>query len=152
MSAATRQAGVTLIELVVSIVIIGIAATAVLGVIASNVQRSADPLVRQQAVAIATGYLEEILLKSYDDPDGVDGEAARTDFDDTDDYNGLVDVGARDQFGNAIAALAPYTVSVSVSASTALPSTGGGDVLRADVTVTRAPDVSFTVSGYRARY
>lgn len=149
---ARRERGVTLVELVVAIVVIGIAASAILGVIASNVQRSADPMVRQQAVAVATAYLEEILLKPYEDPDGSDGEAARTDFDDTDDYDGLVDVGARDQFGNAIGPLAAYTVSVSVASSGALPSTGGGDVLRADVTVTRAPDVSFTLSGYRARY
>ena len=113
------ESGVTLIELVISIVIIAIAASAVLGVLASSVGRSADAMVMSQAVAIAEAYLEEITLKSYVDPDGVDGEANRVDFDDVDDYDGLVDVGAQDQFGVAIASLSLYTVAVAVVQSTA---------------------------------
>ena len=52
-------------------------------------------MVMSQAVAIAEAYLEEISLKSFADPDGVDGEAARVAFDDVNDYDGLVDDGAR---------------------------------------------------------
>ena len=78
------------------------------------------PWCMSQAVAIAEAYLEEISLKSFADPDGVDGEAARPDFDDVDDYHGLVDNGARDQFGTALAPLAQYTVTVTVTPSAAL--------------------------------
>ena len=98
------ERGATLIELVISIVVIAIAASAVLGVLSSTVGRSADAMVMSQAVAIAEAYLEEITLKSFADPDGVDGEAARPDFDDVDDYHGLVDNGARDQFGTRVGA------------------------------------------------
>ncbi len=111
---AYRERGVTLIELVISIVVIAIAASAVLGVLSRSVGRSADSMVMSQAVAIAEAYLEEITLRPFADPDGVDGEVNRADFDDVDDYNGLVDVGARDQFGAAIAALSQYTVAVTV--------------------------------------
>ena len=65
-----RERGATLIELVISIVVIAIAASAVLGVLSSTVGRSADAMVLSQGVAIAEAYLEEISLKPYDDPDG----------------------------------------------------------------------------------
>ncbi len=146
------QRGVTLVELLVSIVIVGIAAGAVLGVLASNTAASADPMIRHQASAIAEAYLEEILLRPYADPDGADGEVSRTAYDDLDDYDGLVESPPRDQFGNAIAGLAAYTVSVSVSNSSALPSVPAADAVRIDVTVSRGADVSLTLSGYRTRY
>jgi MSHA pilin protein MshD len=146
-----RERGVTLIELIVSIVVIAIAASAVLGVLSRSVSRSADAMVLSQAVSIAEAYLEEIALKPFADPDGTDGEVSRTDFDDVDDYDGLVDAGARDQFGTPIAALSSYTVSVTVAASTALASVPGADAERIDVRVTYAPNVSVALSGYRTR-
>lgn len=152
MSTRRHQAGVTLVELLVSIVIVSIAASAVLGVISMTTAGSADPMIRHQASAIAEAYLEEILLRPFDDPDGVDGEAARADFDDLDDYDGLADSGARDQFGNPIAALAAYDVSVSVTASAALPGVPAADAFRVDVVVSRGADLSYLLSGYRTRF
>ena len=146
-----RQSGVTLIELIISIVVIAIAIGGVLGVLSQSVGRSADAMVMSQAVAITEAYLEEITLKAYVDPDGVDGEANRGDFDDVDDYNGLVDVGARDQFGVAIAALSQYTVTVTVVPSTALTSVPGADAERVDVSVTYAPNVTVMLSAYKTR-
>jgi MSHA pilin protein MshD len=145
------ERGVTLIELIVSIVIVAIAASAVLGVLSRSAARSADAMIMAQAVSIAEAYLEEISLKAYADPDGVDGETARTDFDDVDDYNGLVDSGARNQFGAAIAALSLYTVTVTVGTSAALTSVPSADVLRIDVRVTYTPNVTVALSGYRTR-
>lgn len=148
---ANRQRGVTLIELIISIVVIAIAIGGVLGVLSQAVGRSADAMVMSQAVAIAEAYLEEITLKAVVDPDGVDGEANRVDFDDVDDYDGLVDVGARDQFGVAIASLSQYTVRVTVASSTALTGVPGADSKRVDVTVTYAPNVTVTLSAYKTR-
>lgn len=148
---ANGQSGVTLVELVISIVVIAIAASAVLGVLSKNVQRSADAMIVTQAVSIANAYLEEITLKPYVDPDGTDGEALRPDFDDIDDYDGLLDVGAADQFGNPIPALSGYTVAVSVSPSAALPGVPASDAMLIDVRVSLAPYVDFTLSGYRTR-
>jgi MSHA pilin protein MshD len=146
-----KQSGVTLIELVVSIVVIAIAAGAVLGVLARSVGRSADAMIMSQAVAIAEAYLEEITLKSFVDPDGVAVEVNRADFDDVDDYNGLVDVGARDQLGGAIAALSQYAVAVTVAPSTALTSVPNADAKRIDVRVTYAPNATVMLSGYKIR-
>jgi MSHA pilin protein MshD len=147
-----RESGVTLIELVVSIVVVALAAGAVLGVLARSAGTSADAMVLRQAVSIAEAYLEEITLKPFDDPDGVDGEVGRANFDDVDDYDGLVDVGARDQFGNAIASLAGYTVRVTVQPSGALAGVPSTDAERVDVRVTYPPSVDFTLSAYRTRY
>ncbi|MGB5256261.1 MAG: type II secretion system protein [Woeseiaceae bacterium] len=148
---AHKQRGVTLVELLVSIVIVSIAASSVLGVLSMTTAASADPMIRHQAAAIAEAYLEEIMLKPITDPDGIDGEAARADFDDLDDYNGLVDTGARDQFGTPIAALGSYNVGVSVAPSSGLPAVPAGDALRVDVVVTRGSDINFVLSGYRTR-
>lgn len=146
-----RERGVTLIELVISIVVVAVAVSAVLGVLSRTAGNSADAMIVAQAVAIAESYLEEITLKSFDDPDGVDGEANRADFDDLDDYAALVDVGARDQFDNPIAGLDGYTVSVSIAASGALTGVAAADAARVDVHVSHPPLVSLSLTGYRTR-
>ena len=141
----------TLIEVVISIVVIGIAVGAVLGVLARNVEHSADAMITTQAVSIAEAYAEEITLKSFSDPDGIDGEALRGEFDDIDDYDGLVDAGAADQFGTAIPGLGDYTISVAVVATAALPGIGSVDARRIDVRVQFASLVDYTLSTYRTR-
>ncbi len=148
----SRQAGTTLIELVIAIVIISIAASAVLMALSTSVAQSADPMTRHQAVAVAEAYLEEIALRSFADPDGVDGEASRDLYDDVDDYDGLVDAGARDQFDNALAGLGDYTVTVAVAASSALPSIASTDLFLISVTITHAANIDFTISAYRANF
>jgi MSHA pilin protein MshD len=144
----SRQAGATLIELVVSIVIVGIAAGGVLLAFHQTVRHSADPMVLHQAVAIGETYMEEILLKPVNDPDA-DGEATRPQFDDVDDYNGLVNNGARDQDDQAILGLEAYTINVTVGTQ-ALP--GIANALRVDVQVTGPNEVDVTLSGYRTDY
>ena len=152
MNRRARQRGVTLIELVVSIVIIGIAVSAVLGVFTMTTQRSVDAMVRQQAVAVAEAYLEEILLKPFADPDGANGETRRTDFDDIEDYNGLDDAtGACDQLGNPIDGLQSYRVDVRVEQG-ALNGLPANDVRRVDVRVRHVTGLTLRLSGYRTRY
>jgi len=147
-----RQRGVTLIELIIAITIVAIAATTIMGTIANVATRSADAMVQQQAIAIAQAYLEEIMQRWVVDPNGTPPNTGRGSWDLVDNYNGLVDVGAKDQFGNAIAALSAYTVSVSVVASTGLSGVASTAARRIDVTVTRAPGVTVTLSGYRTSY
>jgi MSHA pilin protein MshD len=109
------QSGLTLIELILSMVIISIAVTGLFSVINLTVSRSSDPIIQHQAIAIAESYLEEILLQSYTNPsDGYSG-VDRGQFDDVDDYNGLSDTGVRDSQGDLVAILANYNVSVSVA-------------------------------------
>ena len=146
------QRGVTLVELVIAITIVAIAATAVMGAMSTVTTRTADAMVQQQAVALAQAYLEEVLQRPVGDPDGIEPESGRGSWDDIDDYNGLADTGARDQFGNAIAELSGYNVTVAVvptSAMTGVPSTAAR---RVDVTVTGPGGVTVALSGYRTGF
>jgi len=147
-----NQQGVTLVELIVSIVIISVALSGVLLVMNYTTSHSADPMIEYQAVAIGEAYLEEILLQSYNDPGG-DAEAGRSDFDDVGDYNNLTDVGARDQNGQAIVGLESYTVSVAVAD---LPAFGpAGQTVparRVTVTVQHNSGVNLSLTGVRTAY
>ena len=147
-----RQRGVTLVELIVAITIVSIAATTILGTMATVASRSADAMIQQQAIAIGQAYLDEILQRWVVDPNGTPPNTGRSSWDLVDQYNGLTDVGARDQFNNAIAALSAYTVNVSVVSTSALPGIASSAARRIDVTVTRTPNVTVTLSGYRTSY
>jgi MSHA pilin protein MshD len=146
-----RQSGVTLIEVVVAIVIVAMAATAILGAMGSITMRGAETIVRQQAVAVAEAYLEEILLQPVAFPGGV-VPTNRASFNDEDQYNGLNDVGARDQFGNAITYLSGYTVSVAVSQTAALTGIAAAQARQINVTVTDPNGVAVQLTGYRANF
>jgi MSHA pilin protein MshD len=148
----SRHRGVTLIELIVAITIIAVSATTILAAIGAVASRSADAMRQQQAVAIAQAYLDEILQRWVVDPNGTPPNTGRSSWDLVDQYNGLVDVGAHDQFGNAIAALSGYTVGVTVSQSGALPGIAAAAVRRIDINVSYSPSGSVTLSGYRTSY
>jgi len=150
-----RQRGMTLVELVITIVIIGIAAAALFTAMASITARSADPLLRQQSLSLAEAYLEEILLQSFLDP--TTGTVCpspppqRGDFDNVCDYAGLTDAGARNAQGEAIDGLVSYAVAVTVApqAWAGLPAS---DVFYIEVTVTDPAAQALVLGGYRARY
>lgn len=138
---AYRQRGVTLIELVVSIVILSVAAAGIMMVITQTTLSSADPMLREQATAIAQSYMEEILTQPLRDPDGVEvngpesGETRAT-YDDVWDYHGLYNnSGALDQNGAAVTGLEGYNIAVSVTATTLGPG-AGSPALRIAINVT----------------
>lgn len=62
-------AGATLIELVISIVIISIVLSVLFLLTSQSTGRSVDPMIREQANAIGQAYLEEIMQKEFCDPD-----------------------------------------------------------------------------------
>jgi MSHA pilin protein MshD len=59
------QAGISLIELVMFIVIVSVGVVGILSVMNVTTKSSADPLIRKQAMAIAESLLEEIELQSF---------------------------------------------------------------------------------------
>ncbi|WP_137974774.1 type II secretion system protein [Pseudomonas sp. F(2018)] len=149
-----RQAGMTLVELVITIVIVGIAAAALYSAQAAIVGRSADPLLHQQSLAIAEAYLEEILLQPFLDPGGSicpAAPASRASYDNVCDYNGLSDSGARNSLGQAIAGLSSYSVRVAVT-----PQTWSGlpvnRTLYVEVTVTDPAGQLLRLGAYRTCY
>jgi MSHA pilin protein MshD len=143
-----RVRGVTLIELVVSIAVISIAATALLGTLGYINGNSGGAMQQAQAQAIATAYLNEITAKSFADPDGADGEATRDLYDDVNDYDDLDDASARDRFGNVVG---NFHVRVDVTGA-ALGGVPAANSLRVDVTVDYGGASQVMVSGFRMNY
>lgn len=150
MPAARAMRGVTLVELIVSIVIISIAVVSVLGVLSAVSANSASAMIQGQAVNIASAYLNEALQKSFSDPDG-GTEASRNLYDNVMDYDGLINNGAQDQNGNAIAGLGQFRVTVSVVPGS-LSLLTSAQVWRVDVTVSHPSIPTIVLSGYRTQY
>lgn len=142
------QTGATLVELIITIIIISVALAGILSVVNISVRHSADPLVQRQAIAIAESYLEEILLLPVTDPDGTNAGEDRASFDNTADYDGLSDSGAKDQTNTAISGLENYTVAVSVANETV----SGVSMNKVTVTVTRAGTDTIRLTGYKADF
>jgi MSHA pilin protein MshD len=70
------QWGVTLIELVMFIVVVGIAVAGMLLVYTNTVRHSSDPVVRKQMLAVAEAMLEEVALMPFTFCDPDDANAA----------------------------------------------------------------------------
>jgi MSHA pilin protein MshD len=81
-----RQRGVTLVELILFIVIVGIAVGGILTVMNLTTRGSVDPLRRKQALIIAEGLLEEVELAKFSycdpsDPDASDPDVVKSSAD-----------------------------------------------------------------------
>jgi MSHA pilin protein MshD len=108
----SNSAGITLVELVVTVVILSIALLGIVATLNTGVSQSSNTLFELRATSLAQAYLDEILSKKFDERSrirgippcvdpmlpgrncsatlGTDGsESARTSFDDVDDYDGL---------------------------------------------------------------
>ena len=176
---STSERGLSLIELLVFIVVVGIAVTGVLSVYSLNARSSADPMVQKQALAIADSLLEEVLAKPYTycDPDDANVETAAnaagcattpeamgpenasetryanlTPYDNVNDYNGFSMAGINDLTNTAVAGLGGYTAAVQVQPAGAFNGIPAGETLLVTVTVTAPGNQGVSLSGYRTRY
>jgi len=72
--------GISLIELIVFIVIVGIAVAGVVGALSMATRASADPMIQKQALAVAEALLEEVQLQpfTYCDPDDPQAATAQS--------------------------------------------------------------------------
>ena len=108
----TKVNGVTLIEMVIFIAIVSVALAGTLVAFINTGKHSADPLIKIRTIELGQSFLEEILLKKYDEnspvaggcvdytsgrcSSGTNGETTlqadsetRLTFDDVDDYHNL---------------------------------------------------------------
>ena len=92
----TAQIGVTLIELVITIVIISVAIAGVLGAFATITERSADPLIQSRATSLAQLYLDEVMARKYEEGTPLGG--GRVGVDDVDCSPDSNDIEDRDDF------------------------------------------------------
>ena len=170
----SRSSGVTLVELVIAIVVIGIGLAALMAIITNLTGRSADPVIQQQSYAIAQSYMEEILSQPFCDPNdfSIDCHTAcvasacgscsgsttpsgaaetRATYDDVCDYNSINNQPASDING-AIPSLSGYSVTVTVN-DTGVNFNGlnsnSGQVVRIQVGVTHSGGYSTNLTAYK---
>src|SRR4051812_9224102 len=140
-----REHGMSLIEVAVFIVVVGIALAGIVALYSQLTRASVDPMVRKQALAIASSLLEEIELRAFTfcDPDdaavytaansggcttpeivGTEGGETRygpTSFDNVSDYHnfkmgtGQVDPNIRTLDNTVLPGLSSYSVEVSIT-------------------------------------
>lgn len=154
-----RERGASLIELVISIVLIGVGLAGVLIYFTTAVRGSGDPLAGKQALAVAESMLEEVMLRDFANPSGgftgAASQANRAQFDDVSDYNGFAttSVYAIDDAGSAAAILANYAVSVTVTANAGtdlgLPA---AEAKKITVSVSPPSGQGASLTAYRANY
>lgn len=176
-----HQGGVTLVELIIAIVIIGIAAVGILQGLGTQTVRNVDPMIQSQAQSVARQFLQEVLSKPYFDPsadprlnpaltqtqinDSIrnqdrTGSPSRVAWDNIYEYAGYSD-SVRDQNGTPDPDLSSFTVRIAVDISTSvslgtLSNSAAANcppqLARVDVSVTDPRGQATVVSGYRAAY
>ncbi|MDX1519116.1 MAG: prepilin-type N-terminal cleavage/methylation domain-containing protein [Gammaproteobacteria bacterium] len=153
-----KSYGVTLIELIIAIVIISLATAGIMLLISDTTRRSGDPLLTEQASAIAQAYMEEIQTKQFCDPDwdhdGVPPNntdcpvhcvasactvckglgsgwttETRPTYDDVCDYSAISGEVPTSQNGATVNGLGQYQVSVSIDSSASATIGPAGNVL-----------------------
>jgi MSHA pilin protein MshD len=176
---SARQRGASLIEVVVFIVVVSVAAGAVLGALQWATLASPDPMIRKQMLAIAESMIEEITQAPFTwcDPtdanvatatsaagcaslaEGIGPEAGESrystssPFNNVNDYDGFSMSGIRNAVNDPISGLERYAVSVGVQAVT-LADTGGAGApaLRITVSVTGPANGQLVMEAFRTRH
>ncbi|SCZ65171.1 type IV pilus modification PilV family protein [Thiohalomonas denitrificans] len=151
--------GFTLVETVLFIVIVSVAVAAISLQFSQNVQHSAQPLLRQKAIAYAHQYLDQMQTVRWDentpivggttttltDPPGteVDENCTLADLDDFDDFNCFSD----EPLGGG------FTFSIDVTnGASAWDAVPAARHKRADIRISMPGDETLELTLYRADY
>ncbi|WP_373001563.1 prepilin-type N-terminal cleavage/methylation domain-containing protein [Marinobacter sp.] len=157
--------GATLVELVITIVIISVAIAGVVGAFSLIAGRSADPLNQARAVKLAQLYMDEILSQKYDDQTpqggfpkytglctiGAEGSEDRATFDDVDDYDGLSGAPST-ATGAALSGYSGFSISIAVSCAGTEVGLPAAEAKRIDLDITAPGNQSFSFTAYRANF
>ena len=111
-----RQAGVTLVELIVALTLAGVILTSIWNAWTLLGRTSADPLVARQSLVVAQSLLREIELQPLPGTAMAGSTPGRTGFASIADYDGLAMNGISDVEGTPVPGLEGYGATVSVSA------------------------------------
>lgn len=146
----SNERGFTFIEVIVAMVVIGVAVTGVLSVFGQGVRNSSDPIVRKQMLVVAQELMEEVALKPYAaQANAAPAACARDTFNDVSDYNGYASAGqVCDIEGTVIPALQGMSVAVSVAQQALV---GVAEAKRITVSVSRGNEV-VTLEGWRTNH
>lgn len=147
-----RQSGTTLVELIIAMVIIGIAVAGVLQVFNVTVVASADPIVQKQLRVVAEGMMDEIQRQPFSAAanDASNG-CARNTYNDVMDYNGYQPGMICLVTGDQVAELAGMTIEVTIATTPTLGLDDQNDAYLITVKTARGAN-SFTLRGWRTNY
>jgi type II secretory pathway pseudopilin PulG len=81
------RSGITLLESLLAAILLAMVVVSVLAPFTAGAKAAAEDARQAVAVSVAQDLMEEILSQAFRDPDGVDDEASRWDYDDVDDYD-----------------------------------------------------------------
>ena len=140
-----QHQGFTLVELVMTIVIMGVAAVGITAALSFGLRHQSDGISYARSVALAQAYMEDILSKRYDENTPLGGVPAcsptttacsssanfndgesRAQFDDVDDFHGVDDSPPLNVDGGNRDAFARYRVQVNVAYANPTQITGFG--------------------------
>jgi MSHA pilin protein MshD len=156
-----RNEGFSLIELVLTIVIIAIALSALASSLFSAVGSNANPLWQAKSTHLAQAYLDEILAMRYQEDSALGGGAVetcfetgpevgenRSSYDDVDDYNGLTET-ADFLDADASSNYSGYSIVISVACVGPTNSASTSSKL-ITLTITTPTNQSLVFSAFRA--
>jgi len=160
----TREAGFTLIELVVGIVVFTISLSIILTLIVPQAEQTAEPLRQVKAAKLGQSLMNEVLSRSYDENSdrsppfktctekgncttslGAE-EGSREAFDDVDDYHGI-------NISDAGGIYAGYGYTIAVEYDSSVDALGSANTYkRIDIVVIAPNNQSYAFSAYRGSY
>jgi len=164
--------GYSLIELIITIVVTSIVIIIFYSVFAPNQRNSVSPVIQVKAAELGQSYLEEIILKRFDENSPIgnavrcnqtpallcgaitneEGISNRPLFDDVDDYHGLSDQPAKDALGNNRVGFANFKVDIVVDYAGGDFGLSVQDLKRVQVTVTTPLGETFIFSQYKGNF
>ena len=158
-----RLRAFTLIEMIITIVIIGLALTSGLKAFSLLAGRSSDALIQTKTLDLAQLYLDEILASRFDESSGnggspgyagcriTDDGESRAGYDDVDDYDAI----DNEIPAFADASLATYYAGFSVSVSVRCDDSVGvnaGGAKRIELTIRSPDNQSSRFTAYRGNF
>lgn len=126
-----HELGASLIELVISIVVLSVVVSGVMSIFIAQTTKSADPMLETQAAAIARAYMTDLMEKDYAD------------------INTIAAGPPVDQNGQAISNLAQYSVSVTVNSNAQINGVAAKKIV---VNVVHSAISATQISAYRTNY
>ncbi|BBB31507.1 type IV pilus modification PilV family protein [Neptunomonas japonica] len=169
MKASASESGFSLVETILTIVIISISLVVLVSAWGQSARQSADPFWHAKAAYLGQAYIEEILTKRYDENTPVGGQPAcssstcsttlgaeagetRALFDDVDDYNGLNETPSQNALGVVRPEYNNYQVEVNISYAGGDLGVSATTMKRINVTVTPPGESPQQFVVYRGNY
>ena len=159
-----RMRGMSLVEMVITIVIISVALVGSLRAFSVLTGRSADVLIQTRSADLAQLYFDEILSRRYDEATGTNGVPAytgacritndgesRDNYDDVDDYYAVTNESPDTMDASLATDYSGYTVSINVVCDDSIGVNTGG-AKRIEITIDDPIGATSVFSMYKGNY